>query len=92
MAMGKFYAVARGRVPGIYASWPECQAQVILCLLPIPASFPLTNTTRTPHSRTTRGPVAPCVRSAGRPNCGLIPRRRQIWGLVIHVVALSTVE
>ncbi|KAI0371336.1 ribonuclease H-like protein [Pilatotrama ljubarskyi] len=24
---GGFYAVARGRVPGVYASWDECQAQ-----------------------------------------------------------------
>lgn len=24
----KFYAVARGRIPGIYSSWGECQEQV----------------------------------------------------------------
>lgn len=27
-AAPKFYAVARGRAPGIYHSWPECEAQV----------------------------------------------------------------
>jgi ATP-dependent DNA helicase PIF1 len=27
-AAPKFYAVARGRAPGIYTSWPECDAQV----------------------------------------------------------------
>ena len=28
MAVKKFYAVARGRKPGIYRTWPEAQAQV----------------------------------------------------------------
>lgn len=28
MAKNKYYAVAVGRVPGIYESWPDCQAQV----------------------------------------------------------------
>ncbi|MCG8470906.1 MAG: ribonuclease H family protein [Desulfobacterales bacterium] len=28
MAKKKYYAVARGKVPGIYTSWPETQAQV----------------------------------------------------------------
>lgn len=26
--MSKFYAVKKGRIPGIYNSWPECQKQV----------------------------------------------------------------
>jgi ribonuclease HI len=26
--MPKFYAVRAGKVPGVYSSWPECQAQV----------------------------------------------------------------
>ena len=28
MAKTKFYAVKNGRVPGVYNSWPECEAQV----------------------------------------------------------------
>jgi viroplasmin and RNaseH domain-containing protein len=24
----KYYAVAVGRIPGVYYTWPECQAQV----------------------------------------------------------------
>ena len=28
MAKNKFYAVKNGRVPGIYTSWPKCNAQV----------------------------------------------------------------
>ena len=26
--MGKFYAVANGRIPGIYNTWSECEEQV----------------------------------------------------------------
>jgi viroplasmin and RNaseH domain-containing protein len=28
MARKKFYAVASGRVPGIYETWEECEMQV----------------------------------------------------------------
>lgn len=28
MAKGKFYAVRKGLVPGVYLSWPECEANV----------------------------------------------------------------
>ena len=30
---GKFYAVKKGRKPGIYMSWDACKAQVMGCLL-----------------------------------------------------------
>ncbi|MGH2065600.1 viroplasmin family protein, partial [Aerococcus sp. L_4] len=26
--MAKFYAVKKGKIPGIYKTWPECQKQV----------------------------------------------------------------
>ncbi|MDH3360057.1 MAG: RNase H1/viroplasmin domain-containing protein, partial [Desulfobulbaceae bacterium] len=29
MATKKFYAIAKGRKPGIYDNWPEAQAQVM---------------------------------------------------------------
>ena len=28
MAKAKFYVVKRGRIPGIYKTWPECEAQI----------------------------------------------------------------
>lgn len=32
MAKKKFYAVAIGRTPGVYESWPECERQVNECI------------------------------------------------------------
>ncbi len=37
--MGKFYAVVKGRVPGIYSSWEECQKQVNGFSSPVFKSF-----------------------------------------------------
>ncbi|XP_012265867.2 ribonuclease H1 [Athalia rosae] len=39
-AMGFFYAVARGRSPGIYATWDECKAQVHGFPKPVYKKFP----------------------------------------------------
>ena len=36
----KFYAVRKGRNPGIYTSWDECSAQVIGCAGAVYKSFP----------------------------------------------------
>ncbi len=32
-AGGKFYAVRRGRIPGIYRTWADCEAQVVMTIV-----------------------------------------------------------
>ena len=35
MAGGKYYSVRVGRVPGVYATWPDCQQQVLHFRVPV---------------------------------------------------------
>lgn len=40
MSKEKFYAVKKGRIPGVYSTWEECQQQVKGFPNPVFKSFP----------------------------------------------------
>jgi hypothetical protein len=70
MAKKNYYAVAKGRVAGIYRTWPECEAQVrVAVCLDCPSTAPR------PHPLTPKPRFHRCNRSKAAPPCSRASRR-----------------